>query len=116
MPVAEVVGALLRPWVSQSIRTEAACVLNRMEQDVGQKRKTCTPKATKARPRSCVRAWDGGRGERGTRGSAIGWQRLGVGERRLGCVWECAVGVQRAHYMSGQRKQKRAGPTVCSDK
>jgi hypothetical protein len=100
MPVAEVVGALLSKWVSQSIRTEAACVLNRTEQDVGQKRKTCTPKSTKARPRSCARAWDGGRGT-GDGGQVVvqgaprsGGRGRGVGNlgKAVGVVWECASG------------------------
>lgn len=93
MPVAEVVGALLSKWVSQSIRTKAACVLNRTEQDVGQKRKTCTPKSSKARPRSCTRAWDGDGGKswyEGLRDRVAEVGDLGTWGRLW--EWECASG------------------------
>jgi len=110
--VAEVVGALLSPRVSQSIRTEAACVLNRIEQDVGQKRKTCTPKSSKARPRSCAHAWDGGRGCV-VQGAPRSGAEVGSWGRKSGSVWE-RVGVrsgsERAHYMSERESSSGRDP------
>jgi hypothetical protein len=117
MPVAAVVGALLRRRVSQSISSSQACVLNRDGSGsctcVGQKRKTCTPKkpptdtqASKARPRTAV-----ARGT-GTGGVVQGAPRSGgrAGEQRdVGA----RSGSASAHYMNRQRKYRSGRDPQC---